>query len=215
MPVQSTRETGESQPGQIELGQRTSEGTTQRQASQSIGRRAEQSAPAYGYVGGMGNPFLAVRRMMEDMDRLVSSFGLGGGMLAPFLGQDLFTMGRGSQQGIGRSDLQTIWNPQVEAFQRGDQLVIRADLPGIKKEDVDIEIDGNVLTIRGERKQEYEDEREGAYRSERSYGTFQRSIQLPEGITAETAQASFNNGVLEISLSAPRAREGSRRIQIR
>jgi HSP20 family protein len=215
MPVQSTRETAERQPEQIDIDQRTGQGGTQREAGQSIGRRAEQNAPLYGYIGGMGNPFLAARRMMEDMDRLMSNFGFGGGLLAPLFGQDPFSIGRGGQQAIGSGSLQTLWNPQVEAFQRGDQLVIRADLPGIKKEDVDIEIDRNVLTIRGERKQESEEENEGMYRSERSYGTFQRSIQLPDGITAESAQASFNDGVLEITLPVPRAREGSRRVQIR
>jgi HSP20 family protein len=205
LPMQSSRETGERET--------TPRGTT----GQSLGRRASgQTAPTYGYGGGYPNPFMAVRRIMEDMDRLASNFGFGGGLFPPSLfGQDPFSSLRGNLGGSSGQGLQTLWSPQVDVFQRGDQIVIRADLPGLKKEDVNVEIDQNVLTIRGERRQEFEDDSEGVYRSERSYGSFQRSIPLPEGITADDAQASFTEGVLEIMLPTPKSQARSRKVQIR
>jgi HSP20 family protein len=101
------------------------------------------------------------------------------------------------------------WNPDVETFQRGDQFIARADLPGMKKEDITVNVTDDALTIEGERREEHEDQREGSYRSERTYGRFYRVIPLPEGAIAETARAMFNNGVLEVTLQAP-PREVSR-----
>ncbi len=97
----------------------------------------------------------------------------------------------------------TLWTPQIETFQRGDQFVVRADLPGLKKEDVDIELTEDSLTIEGERREEREEDREGYYRSERSYGSFYRIVPLPEGAITESAKATFNNGVLEVTIQAP------------
>lgn len=202
--MQSSRETSEREGAQGETGT-------------SIGKRASQPAPVYGGFGGYGSPFLAIRRFMEDMDRLASDFGFGGSLLSPaLLGQEPAGIRGLRQQGGGAGlGLQSMWNPEVDVFQRGDQLVVRADLPGLKKEDVNVEIDQNRLTIRGERRQEIEDRSEGIYRSERSYGTFQRSIALPEGVTPDDAQASFNDGVLEITLKTPKAQPRSKKIQIR
>jgi HSP20 family protein len=104
----------------------------------------------------------------------------------------------------------TLWSPQIESFQRGDQFVVRADLPGLKKQDVNIELTDDSLTIEGERREEREEDREGYYRSERSYGSFYRVVPLPEGAIPETAKANFNNGVLEVVLQAP-PREVSRK----
>lgn len=95
------------------------------------------------------------------------------------------------------------WRPNIEAFQRGNEFVVRADLPGIEKDDVTVEIADEALTIHGERREEREEEREGFYRSERSYGTFYRSVPLPQGALADTAQANFKNGVLEVTVEAP------------
>lgn len=199
MPMQSTRETAE------------------REASTGVGRRSSQETPVYGGYG-VGSPFLAIRRFMEDMDRLASDFGFGGTLFSPVsFGQEPLAGMRGLLQQGGRAGtgLPTLWNPQIDVFQRGDQLVVRADLPGTKREDVTVEIDQNTLTIRGERRQELEDRSEGMYRSERSYGTFQRSIGLPEGITPDDAQATFNDGVLEITLKTPKPQQRSKTIQIR
>lgn len=106
-----------------------------------------------------------------------------------------------------------LWSPQVESFQRGDQFVIRADLPGLKKEDVDIELTDDSVVIQGERREEHQEDREGYYRSERSYGSFYRVIPLPEGAISESAKASFNHGVLEVTVQAP-PREVSRRRRV-
>jgi HSP20 family protein len=108
------------------------------------------------------------------------------------------------------------WAPQVEIFERDNKLVVRTDLPGMTKDDVDVEIDDDSIVIRGERRSEREEDDEGYYRSERSYGSFYRRIPLPSGVNAEEATADFRNGVLEITLPAPkRAEEKRRRLEIR
>jgi len=103
----------------------------------------------------------------------------------------------------------TLWSPQLETFQRGNEFVVRADLPGLKKDDVKIDITDDAVTIEGERREEHEEDREGYYRSERSYGSFYRLVPLPEGAITDSAKAQFNNGVLEIVVQAP-PREVSR-----
>jgi HSP20 family protein len=108
-----------------------------------------------------------------------------------------------------------IFNPQVETFQRGDQLVVRADLPGLSKDDINVDVTDDAIIISGERRDEFEDEREGVYRTERSYGSFYRAIPLPEGAIADNAKAQFKDGVLEITMPAPpREATRGRRIEI-
>ena len=103
----------------------------------------------------------------------------------------------------GGTSTPALWMPQIETFQRGDQFVVRADLPGMRKEDVDIELTDDALIIQGERREEHQEDREGYYRSERTYGSFYRLVPLPEGAIPESAKASFNNGVLEVTIQAP------------
>ena len=96
-----------------------------------------------------------------------------------------------------------------------NQLVICTDLPGMKQEDIQIEVGDDLLTIQGERRNEFEDTQEGYYRSERSYGSFSRAIPLPEGVDAEQAKASFENGVLKINFPLPRQQQQrKRRIEV-
>ena len=95
------------------------------------------------------------------------------------------------------------WEPDVEVFQRGSDLVVRADLPGLNPDDVTVEIADDAITLRGERREEHVEEHDGFFRTERVYGTFYRVIPLPEGAIAETAKATFNNGVLEIVVQVP------------
>jgi HSP20 family protein len=148
------------------------------------------------------SPFSFMRRFSEEMDRLFDDFGFGRGWQTPTFetGFDRFAT--------------TAWSPQVEVFERDKQLVVRTDLPGMTKDDIKVDITDDALVIRGERKSEREEDEEGFYRSERSYGTFYRQIPLPRGINAENATAEFRNGVLEISMPAPEAVRGSRRIEI-
>jgi HSP20 family protein len=164
-------------------------------------------------VYGSGSPFSLMRRMAEDMDRVFQDFGFGrtGLGLTPSLG-----LGYDRDLWRGSGLEQSIWTPQIETFRRGDNLVIRADLPGLKKEDVKVEIDNDVLTISGERSEESEEERDDFYRSERSYGQFYRAIPLPDGVGADQVDASFKDGVLEVTLPAPKQSEReTKRIQIR
>jgi HSP20 family protein len=143
------------------------------------------------------SPFSLFRRLHDDMDRLFAGFGTGRGW-SPF----------GGQQG-------TDWTPAIETFQRGNEFVVRAEVPGLTKDDITAEIGEDALTIRGERKYDHEEEREGVFRSERAYGSFYRVIPLPEGAVADSAKANFSNGVLEIIIQAPsqEVRRG-RRIEI-
>jgi HSP20 family protein len=96
------------------------------------------------------------------------------------------------------------WSPQIETFRRGDKLVVRADLPGLKKEDVNVEVDNGMLAISGERREQHEEDRDGFYRSERSYGQFYRALPIPEGVSDAQCEATFKDGVLEVTLPAPK-----------
>lgn len=108
------------------------------------------------------------------------------------------------------------WAPAIDVFQRGNDLVIRADVPGLSKDDVTVDIADDQLTIRGERRYDHEEERDGVFRSERSYGSFCRVVPLPQGAIVDSAKATFNNGVLEIVVQAPSfdVRRG-RRVEIK
>jgi HSP20 family protein len=146
-------------------------------------------------------PFTFMRRFSEEMDNLFEDFGFGRGWLAPMFGSTEFAQG--------------LWSPRVEMFERDNQLVVRADLPGLTRDDLKVELSDDGITIEGERKNEHEEKREGYYRSERSYGKFYRRIPLPEGVNAGNANATFNNGVLEITMPAPKREERKpRRLEI-
>ena len=94
-----------------------------------------------------------------------------------------------------------MWAPQIEVFERDEKFIVRVDLPGLKKEDVKIEVTHDELTIEGERKLEKEEKKEEAlYRTERTYGKFFRLIEIPEYVKGEQAVATFKNGVLEIEM---------------
>lgn len=150
------------------------------------------------------SPFSLMRRFSEEMDRLFGDVGLGGGLAAGF-GREF---GR-------QADLEgSMWLPQVEAFERAGKLIVRADLPGLNKDDIDVDITDDAIRIRGERRQEREENEEGYYRSERSYGSFYREIPLPGGVNHEEANASFRDGVLEITMPAPARQSSGRRIEI-
>ena len=105
------------------------------------------------------------------------------------------------------------WMPAMDLVESGDHFVLRADLPGLSEEDVNIEVEDRVLTISGERKAEHEEREEGFHRVERSFGAFSRSLTLPKGIDADAVAASFDRGVLEIRIPKPEARK-PRRIEI-
>jgi HSP20 family protein len=105
------------------------------------------------------------------------------------------------------------WVPAMDLLETADHFVLRADLPGMTQEDVNIELEDSTLTVSGERKSEHEDKQEGYYRVERAFGSFSRSLTLPKGIDADAVTASFENGVLEIRVPKPEERK-PRRISI-
>ena len=106
----------------------------------------------------------------------------------------------------GRAGQQTTgWMPRIDVKQRGDDLVVHADLAGVKPEDVDISITDGVLTISGQRSEESKREDENWVVRERSYGSFQRQMVLPEGVDPNSIHANFNNGVLDVEI--PKALE--------
>jgi HSP20 family protein len=97
------------------------------------------------------------------------------------------------------------WAPAIEVFEKEDKFVVKAELPGMKEEDIDVSVVGDTLTLKGEKKAETEVKEEDYYCCERSYGSFSRSIALPSNVDTKKIEASFEDGVLEISL--PKAPE--------
>jgi len=158
-----------------------------------------RSAPLVPTLSGLSpvdlwnaGPLAIMRRMNEDMDRMLGGFGF-----APW------PSGRGESWAF---------SPPIEVSEDKGKLTVRAELPGLSKDDVKVEVTDEGLVISGERRMEDEQRGEGFYRSERSYGRFQRIVPLPEDVTdVQAAQAKFDNGVLEVSLPLP---ENRRRHQI-
>jgi HSP20 family protein len=141
-----------------------------------------------------------MRRMIEDMDRMVDDvLGRTWGNLTasyddvPFL----------------------LWSPPIELAQQGDELVVRADLPGTREEDIRVEVLDNAIVIAGERRSEREEERGNVVRSERTYGSFRRVVPLPEVADTDNATASFADGVLEIRVSVSERPSTRRQLEIK
>lgn len=112
-----------------------------------------------------------------------------------------------------REEVQSVW-PPLEVYEEGNTLNIRADLPAMKPEDIKVEVTDVAVTIRGERKNEREERKEGIYRSERTYGAFCRTIPLPEGANPEEAKAEFRNGELRVTMPLSEAKKKGREIPI-
>lgn len=147
-------------------------------------------------------PFSLMRRFSEEMDRVF------GDVFA-----DLGTAPRRrGAPGFGFPQAQ--WAPPIEVLERDDRLVVRAELPGLNKDDVKVEVTNDLLTIAGERREEREETGEGYRHSERRYGRFSRTVPLPEGVSPEDVRCTFQNGVLEVTMPAPQRVDRSRRIEI-
>ena len=139
------------------------------------------------------DPFRDLRTLQEEVNRLFSSN---------------LTRGFG-EEGIGRG----AWNPSVDIYENKDQIVLEAELPGMKQDDFELTVENNVITLRGERQFEKKEETDNYHRVERSYGSFTRSFTLPQTVSAEGATAEYTNGVLRVTLPK-REETTARRIQI-
>src|SRR5262245_31462543 len=141
------------------------------------------------------SPFELMRRFTDELDHAFEGLGLM----------------RGADVGAREIEM---WTPSVEVFERDNNLVVRAELPGLDNEDVKVELTDDGLVIKGERRREHEERREGGYRSEIVYGRFYRLIPLPEGANIDQAQARMNNGVLEIMIPMAETRRQPRSIPV-
>ncbi len=175
-------------------------------------RRAERLARRTSSLAlQAGSPFAFIRRFAGEMDRLFEDFGVGTGLhMPPFLTRGHELLRR--EAGLVEAE----WSPQVDVKEQDGRLLVRADLPGLSKDDIKVELTDDTLTIQGERKEEKKDEREGYSYSECSYGRFYRAIPLPEGADATKVTAEFHNGVLEVSIPLPSPPEPqARRVEVR
>ena len=139
------------------------------------------------------DPFRDLRSLQDEVNRLFST------NLSRVFGDE----------GIARG----AWTPNVDIFENKDELVLEAELPGMNREDFELTIENNVLTLRGERRFEKRDEGDNYHRVERAYGQFTRSFTLPQTVSPENATAEYKNGVLRVTLQK-REEVKARRIQI-
>jgi HSP20 family protein len=139
------------------------------------------------------DPFRDLRTLQEEVNRLFSN------NLTPSF----------DDEGIGRG----AWNPTVDIYENKDQIVLEAELPGMNREDFDLTIENNVITLRGERRFEKKDDADNYHRVERAYGSFTRSFTLPQTVSGEGAKADYRNGVLRVALPK-REETKARRIEV-
>ncbi len=142
-------------------------------------------------------PFRGFWDTQSEFDRMFSD------LMRDFLGR------RAGREGVQEQ----LWAPRLEAYAKDGDLVLRADLPGVSLEDVDITLDGNLLTISGERKGTTQ-EGVSYYLNELPYGAFRRSVAVPEGVDADSIKARFEHGVLEVVLPGATTQLEPKRIPI-
>ncbi|WP_262272832.1 Hsp20/alpha crystallin family protein, partial [Microvirga yunnanensis] len=145
-----------------------------------------------------GDPFLSLHR---EMNRLFDDVFRGASLPAA----------AGNQ---GQGDVGTFVQASMNVSETDKEIRVTAELPGVTEQDIDISLDDDVLTIRGEKKFERKDDKENFHFVERSYGTFQRSLRLPYAVDSEQIRASFENGVLTVTVPKTGRQEHSRRIQV-
>ena len=151
---------------------------------------AKRSAP----VTVHHDPLAFVRRVSSELDRMFDEW--------PF-----FRL----HSRDARATDDPSWSPRIDVFEKDNRLVTRVDLPGVKREDVSVEVTDGHLALSGHRKEEAEEKRGNYYRTEREYGSFYRAVPLPDGIKADDVKATFANGVLDVSVPLPPQTESSAR----
>lgn len=155
-----------------------------------------------GFSRGIEGPFTMMRQFVDEVDRAFSS--MLGGRLPIQTPSPIELVALGG------------WVPAIETFEKDGKLVFRADLPGMRAEDVKVEVIGDDLVISGERAHEEEATMGASYYSERQYGCFERHIQLPDDCDGEDVEASFEDGVLTVSVAAPeRKKRRGRAVEVK
>lgn len=122
-----------------------------------------------------------------------------------FFDDPFFSMGRMAEDsGLG------MWNPAVDLYEKDDHFMIKAELPGVDKNDINIDLKDRLLTLSGERTHDKEVNEENYYRRERSYGKFQRAFTLPADVDSDKIEAAFNDGVLQIKVPKPEEKKAKK-----
>ena len=140
------------------------------------------------------DPFRDLRTLQQEVNRLFT-----GNLPRSF-----------DDEGVARGS----WSPTVDIYESKDQYVLEAELPGMNREDFDLSVENNVITLRGERHFEKKEDTDNYHRVEREYGSFVRSFTLPSTVTAEGASADYRNGVLRVTLPK-REETKARRIEVK
>jgi HSP20 family protein len=135
------------------------------------------------------DPFALLRQLRSEFDRMFETSGW-----PPF---------GGPLERTRPATEPATWLPDIDVFERDSRFVTKIDLPGMKKEDVKVEVTDGHLAISGERKTEAEERKKDLYRCEREYGSFYRTVPLPDGVKLEDVKATFADGVLEVSVPLP------------
>jgi HSP20 family protein len=192
--TKTTAQQGGQQAGQQSSG--AMEGRERGQRGARMARRGAYAPSMFALSPGAVlsmSPFELMRRFTDELDRAFERLGIA--------------------RGAGAGEIQ-MWTPLVEVFERDNNLVVRAELPGLEKDDVRVELTDDGLVIEGERRREHEERLESGYRSEIEYGRFYRMIPLPEGVNVDQAQARMNNGVLEVAIPMAEVKRPSRSIPV-
>jgi len=155
----------------------------------ALATRPEAYFPTFPFSGLLGaNPFKLMRRFTEEMDRAFA--------------------------GATTPAVIDLWAPPLEVKHKNGNFIVTAELPGLTKDEIKVEVIENALVVEGERKRETEEKGEEYYRSERYYGKFYRSIPLPKGAKADEIKAELTNGVLEVVIPVPELKPATRQVPI-
>jgi HSP20 family protein len=159
----------------------------------------EKKPSALAPIRGSGDAFSLLRQMTSELDKALEGWpSFRWPAIGQFAGPEA-----------------AAWSPRIDVFEKDSRLVTRVDLPGMKKEDVSVEVTDGHLALSGERRRESEEKKDNVYRTEREYGSFYRAVPLPDGVKLEDVKATFSDGVLEVSVPLPaRAEPKVRKVQI-
>jgi HSP20 family protein len=159
--------------------------------------KKETGQPALTPARTVRDPFALLRTMTSEFDR--------------FFEEPHWPFRFAWPRGRGELNVEA-WVPEIDVFERDNTLVTKVDLPGLKKEEVKVEVVDGMLTIAGERANEAKEGKDNYYRCERTWGAFTRTVPLPDGVTIKDVKATFVNGVLEVTVPLPAKVEAKKHI---